>query len=99
MKLIAALSLVLLSIPAFADVEIKINSFRPVGNMTSRPLVAELCGVAKCTGDGCVLPKFVTATVDYESNDAGQYGVVVNPNGSFCHAVVTWDGTVKVTTW
>ena len=97
MKLKLALALSLLTLPAFgADMEVTISTFRAIGDVRHRPVVAELCGTVKNAPQGHA---HLTATVDYNGTNPGSYSFLSGKDGHFCQAVITEDGTVQVDAW
>lgn len=91
MKILLATLALSLSVSAFAA-SVKITSFnyiRTSQDMTS-PL-AELCG----TVEGVTGTAFVKVVVDHKSNKPANYNTVVDTDGKFCVAVITYRGTAE----
>lgn len=94
MKKIFGLVCLMASLSSFAAT-VKITSFNYVrtnADAYQAPL-AELCGVV----EGAASMTFVKVVVDYKSSKPGNYNTVVDSDGKFCLAVVTYRGTAEAT--
>jgi hypothetical protein len=92
MKMFIALACLIASVSSFAA-DVKITSFnyiRTSGDTFTAPL-AELCG----TVTGLTDPAFVKVVVDHKSNKPANYNTVVDTDGKFCMAVITYRGTAE----
>lgn len=72
---------------------VKITSFNYIRTTTEAyhaPL-AELCG----TVEGATGMTFVKVVVDHTSNKPANYNTVVDADGKFCMAVITYRGTAE----
>ncbi len=91
MKVILAVAALALSASAFSA-SVKITSFNYI--RTSQDLtspLAELCGSV----EGVTGTAFVKVIVDQKSNKPANYNTVVDADGKFCVAVITYRGTAE----
>lgn len=92
MKKIFSLVCALVSVSSFAAT-VNITSFnyiRTTDNAYHAPL-AELCG----TVEGATGMTFVKVVVDHKSSKPANYNTVVDTDGKFCMAVITYRGTAE----
>lgn len=92
MKKITALFCLFASLSTFAA-SVNITSFnyvRTTGDAFHAPL-AELCG----TVEGVTGMTFVKVVVDHKSSRPANYNTVVDADGKFCMAVITYRGTAE----
>ena len=92
MKKIFGLICLLASVSSFAA-SVNITSFnyvRTTSDAYHAPL-AELCG----TVEGATGMTFVKVVVDHKSSKPANYNTVVDADGKFCIAVITYRGTAE----
>ncbi len=94
MKMIFVIAALAVSASAFSA-SVKITSFNYVRTSQQdmfSPL-AELCG----TVEGVATTAFVKVVVDQKSSKPANYNTVVDTDGRFCVAVITYRGTAEAT--
>ena len=92
MKKFLGLTCLLASVSSFAAT-VNITSFNYVRttDTTYNSPLAELCG----TVEGATGVTFVKVVVDHKSSKPANYNTVVDADGKFCMAVITYRGTAE----